>query len=707
MNRAVANLAGSNLADHRLAKLLAPQSIALVGASPKLDSVGNGMIRGLRGGGFKGRVYAINPNYREIEGIACYPSLADLPERVDHALLGVANARLEAALQAAVAAGIPAATILASGYLEGDGTPPLTRRIATLARGAGMQVCGGNGMGLYNNEAGVRLCGFPPPDWVGTGPIALISHSGSAFSALVHNDRRFGYCLAVSAGQELVTNAADYLDYALAMPSTRVVGLFLEAIRDPQGFVAALELANRRDIPVVAIKVGRTPESAALALSHSGALVGDDAVQRAMFRRHGVVEVEDLDEFANALLLFAQPRRLARGGLASMHDSGGERELLVDLAAARGVPFARIGGETRDKLASRLDYGLEPINPLDAWGTGHDYQAIFADCMSALLADPDTAMGALCVETRTGKALHHAYAEAMQQAHAGNEKPVVFINNLAAPGDDDLAVTNTRAGLPVLIGLNPALAAIRGAMARRDFRLRPPMAPATPPAGLRARWRERLAGGALEEADGLRLFADYGLPVLPHRIVEDSAAAIAAGGDLGFPLVMKTAMPGILHKSDVGGVKLGLADGASVKAAYEDLARRLGPRVLVTPMAATGAGIELAFGAKIDPHFGPVVMVGAGGVLIEFLRDQALALAPFDTDEARRLIDSLALRPLLDGKRGRPPADVAALAEALARFSVMTADLADFLVEIDVNPLLAGPQGVLALDALVVAGRAS
>src|SRR6185369_12037904 len=298
----------------------------------------------------------------------------------------------------------------------------------------------------------------------------------------------------------------------------------------------------------------------------------------------------------------------------------------------------------RKKLASRLDYGLEPINPLDAWGTGHDYQAIFADCMSALLADPDTAIGALCVETRTGKALHHAYAEAMQQAHAGSEKPVVFINNLAAPGDDDLAVANTRAGLPVLIGLSPALAAIRGAMVRRDFRLRP--------------------------------FADYGLPVLPHRIAEDSAAAVAAGYDLGFPLVLKTAMPGIPHKSDVGGVKLGLADAPSLEAAYEDLARRLGPRALATPMAATGVGIELAFGAKIDPHFGPVVMVGAGGVLIEFLRDQALALAPFDADEAMRLIDSLALRPLLDGKRGRPPADVTALAEALARFSVMTADLA-------------------------------
>jgi acetate---CoA ligase (ADP-forming) len=704
MNLATTDRAGAELGGHRLAKLLAPCAIALVGASPKLDSVGNGMIRGLRGGGFTGRVYAINPNYQEIDGIPCFRSLAELPERVDHALLGVANARLEAAMADAVAAGIPAATILASGYLEGDGNPPLTKRMAALAREAGMAVCGGNGMGFYNNEAGVRLCGFPPPDWIASGPIALISHSGSAFSALVHNDRRFGYCLAVSAGQELVTTAADYLDYALRMPSTRVVGLFLEAIRDPAGFLAGLALAHERDIPVVALKVGRTPESAALALSHSGALVGDDAVQRAVFRRHGVVEVEDLDEFANALLLFSQPRRLARGGLATMHDSGGERELLVDLAAAKGVPFARINAATRETLARRLDYGLEPINPLDAWGTGHDYQGIFGDCMSALLADPDTAIGALCVETRTGKALHEGYAEAMRRARAGSDKPVIFINNLAAPGDDDLAVSITRAGLPVLIGLSPALAAIRGAMARRDFRLRPVPAPAGPPEGLSARWQTKLAaGGALEEAEGLALFADYGVPVLPWRIVEDGPALLAAGRELGFPLVLKTAMPGILHKSDVGGVKLGLADAPALAAAYDEIAPRLGPRVLVTPMAPLASGIELAFGAKIDPHFGPVAMVGAGGVLIEFLKDQALALAPFDAMEARRLIDALALRPLLDGKRGRPPADLAALAEALAAFSVMAADLAALVSEIDANPVLATPDGPLALDALVVA----
>ncbi|HTO80850.1 MAG TPA: CoA-binding protein, partial [Methylomirabilota bacterium] len=233
-------------AAHRLTPLLAPQSIALVGASPKAASVGNGMIRGVRDGGFAGRCYLVNPNYPEIEGQPCFPSLAALPETVDHAVLGVANARLEAQLAEAIAHGARAATIFASCYLENDRDPPLTRRIAAMARGAGLQLCGGNGMGFYNLQHSLRVCGYPPPPWIERGEIALISHSGSAFSGLCHTDRRFRYSLAVSAGQELATTVADYLDFALDMPSTRVVGLFLETVRDPAGFVAALEKAQAR-----------------------------------------------------------------------------------------------------------------------------------------------------------------------------------------------------------------------------------------------------------------------------------------------------------------------------------------------------------------------------------------------------------------------------------------------------------------------------
>jgi succinyl-CoA synthetase beta subunit len=198
----------------------------------------------------------------------------------------------------------------------------------------------------------------------------------------------------------------------------------------------------------------------------------------------------------------------------------------------------------------------------------------------------------------------------------------------------------------------------------------------------------------------LALFADYGMPVLPHRIVESATAAEAAARDVGFPAALKTAMPGILHKSDVGGVKLNLSDAAAVRAAYDDLERRLGPRVLVMPMA--GEGIELAFGALDDPQFGPIVMVGAGGILIEIMADRRFALAPFDGATARRLLDSLKARPLLDGHRGLPAANIDAVAEALARLSVLAADLAGLFHEIDLNPVLCGPSACVALDALVV-----
>jgi len=684
---------------HRLAPLLAPVSLALVGASPKPDSVGQGMIAGAAG--FPGRLYLVNPGYREIGGVPCHPSLAALPEPVEHVALGVANARLEAALGEAIAAGARATTIFGSGYLADDGDPPLTQRLATLARSAGLAICGGNGMGFYNLDAGVMVCGFPPPHALRPGGVSLICHSGSVFQALANYDRRFGWNLAVSAGQELVTTAADYLDFALDQPTTRAVGLFLETVRDPAGFTAALEKAAARDIPVVALKVGRTAESARLAVSHSGAVAGDHAAYRALFDRYGVIETETLDAFANLLQLMGQERRLATGGLASIHDSGGERELLVDLAVEAGVPFARIAPATAARLASRLDHGLDPVNPLDAWGTGRDYEGIFGDCLAALAADPDTALAAFCVEINDGYYLSEGYARALRRAAAGTDKPVVLATNLAANSSDALQARLAAAGVPVLNGADASLAAIAGAMAHRDWRRRPPIMAAPAPAGRRDTWRPVLVRGRpLDEGESLALCADYGLASLPHRIVEDAAAALAAAKAIGFPAVLKTAAPGLLHKTEHDGVKLRLEDEPAVSRVYEDLTRRLGPRVLVTRMA--GCGVELAFGASRDPQFGPLVMVGAGGVLIESLADRQFALPPFDAATARRLIDRLALRPLLDGRRGAGAADVGALAEALARFSVMVADLADMVEEIDVNPLIAGRDGVVALDALVV-----
>jgi acetate---CoA ligase (ADP-forming) len=686
---------------HPLAPLLTPRSIALVGASPKAGSVGRGMIDAIGRGAYRGTIWLVNPNYPEIEGLPCFPSIAALPGAPDHVVLGVANARLEGTLAEAIAKGAKAATIFASGFLPDDVEPPLLDRLKRRARDAGIAVCGGNGMGFYNLDAGLLVCGFPPPRPLEPGPMTLITHSGSVFGALIHHDARFRYNLAVSAGQEIATTTAQYLDYALDQETTKVAGLFLETVRDPDRFVAALAKAQARDIPIVALKVGRTAESAALAVSHSGAVAGNHAAYQAMFRRYGVIEVDTLDALSATMLLLAQPRRVARGGLATMHDSGGEREWLVDRTAVHKVPFARIAPETTAKLAARLDPGLAPINPLDAWGTGHDFEGVFRDCMKALLDDPDTAIGALFVELRDDAALPDGYGKAMLAAAAQSDKPVIVASNVSWLGSDALAQRLTRDGLPCLNGGDAALAAIKGAFAYRDARGQAPLQPPAPPADMRAKWEQRLrSGSTLAEADGLALLRDYGVPVVPFQVVENSAGAVAAAASIGLPVALKTAMPEIHHKSDVGGVKLRLADAPAVAAAYADLAARLGPTAVVMPMAPKG--VELAFGMVSDPQFGSLVMVGAGGTLIELMADRAFALPPFDAAEARRLIDSLALRPLLDGSRGAPPSNIDALCEALARFSVMVADLGDLLQEVDVNPVSAGAGGSLALDALVV-----
>ncbi|HVT50118.1 MAG TPA: acetate--CoA ligase family protein [Dongiaceae bacterium] len=684
--------------EHRLAPLLTPRSVALIGASPKPGTVGRGMIASASMPGTPSRIHLINPNYPEIEGQRCYASLAEVPERVDMAVLGVANARLEAALKDAIENGVRAATIFASCYLENDpvnhGEPKLTARLSAMAKEAGIAICGGNCMGFYNLDYGLRVCGFPPPDWMRAGGIAFITHSGSAFSALCHNDRRMGFSLAVSAGQELATTVADYLDFVLQMASTKVVGLFLETVRDPEGFARGLEKARDGGIPVVALKVGRTAESAALAVSHSGALAGNHAAYQALFDHYNVIEVDNMDDLVNGLHFYAGGRDLAKGGIATMHDSGGFRELAMDLAVERKVPFAEINAETTQKLAARLDYGLEPINPLDAWGTGNDWEGIFSDCMQALLDDPDTALGALCVETRDGYALTEGYCEMLRQIRARTQKPVILATNVASNSSDDVAVRLAKDGVPVLSGVASMLTVIRKAMDRRD---RVVVEAPSLPNGLREKWQARLRRGeTLDEAESLALLGDYGIPVLPHRVVETEADLLKAARSFG-TVAIKTAMPGIFHKSDVGGVKLNVTDAA---AAYRDLKDRLGPRVIVMPMA--DKGVELSLGLTRDPQFGPILMLGAGGTLIELLRDRRFAIPPFEESEALRHLNALALRPLLDGKRGAAPADLDSLTKAISRFSVLAADLGDLIAEADVNPLIAGPEGCVALDALIV-----
>jgi acyl-CoA synthetase (NDP forming) len=694
----------ASLNGERLRPLLAPRSIAFVGASARPNTPGNDMMRMIRRGGFAGVVHGVNPNAREIEGYPCVPGLADLPEPPDLAVLSVRNERLEETLAAAIAAGTKAAVIFASGLLLEDQDPPLAERLARAAGTAGIPVCGPNCMGFYNDLDRVWICGFPSPREPAPGSIAFIAHSGSVFGALAHNDPRLRFALAVSPGGEATATVADYIAYAVERPQVKVIGLFIETARDPKGFAQALARAAEPGVPVVALKVGRTEASAAAALTHTGALAGSDLAYDALFERHGVIRVETLDELASTLLLLSTERRVGSGGLVAIGDSGGERELLIDLADRAGVPFAVISEKTKASIAARLDPGLEAANPLDAWGTGVDFVPRFTGCLGDLLADTDAALGLFSADLRDGYYLHRGFADAALAAAYASDKLVAVATNYSQVRHDALALELTQAGVPVLDGTLNALAAVRGAFAYRDFQARPPDPPPLLPMASgqeREALRAKLAAthGALDEAESLSLLAAWGVPSISHAPAASPDEVRRAGAQLGYPLALKTAEPGILHKSDVGGVRLGLATEAELLDAYGDLARRLGPRVLLAPMAKRG--VELALGMVRDPQFGPVVTVGAGGTLVELLGDRRAALAPFGEATARRLVESLKLARLLRGYRGLDPVDLGRLSKVIASFSVLAADLADLVAEIDVNPLLAG-QDILALDALVV-----
>lgn len=685
--------------------MLAPRSIALVGASLRPNTPGHDMVRMLQRGGFRGTVHAINPNYQMIETYPCVARLEDLPAPPDLAVLSVRNERLEETLAEAIAVGARSAVIFASGFLAEDRTPPLTSRLAAMARAAGLPICGGNCMGFYNDLDGVWICGFPNPRLPRPGSIAFIAHSGSVFGAFAHNDPRLRFALAISPGQELTTTVADYIDYALERPEVKVIGLFLETARDPAGFRAALEKAAERGVPVVVLKLGRTEAAAAAALTHTGALAGSDLAYEALFDRYGVVRVDTLDELACTLLLLATGRRAGEGSLVSIHDSGGECELFIDLAQRAGVDFAPITATTRRAIAARLDAGLEANNPLDAWGTGADFAAVFEHCLRALLADDNAAIGIFANDIRDGYYLSEGFAAAAAAVAAATAKPVALLTNYTQLRHDAIALQLTDAGVPVLDGTYNALIAVRGALAHRDFRQRPvdPLPTLAPRLGAGPRnVAERLiAAGPLDEASSLALLAAYGVPIVPHCIVDSDNAAIAAAARLGYPVVLKTAVPGILHKSEVGGVHIDLADEAALRSAWRDLAERLGPRAVVARMMPRG--VELALGMVRDPQFGPLVTIGAGGVLIELLSDRRCALAPFGPATARRLLDHLALRRLLDGYRGGPAVDIDRLALAISHFSLLAADLVDRVMEIDVNPLVCG-QEIAAVDALIVLG---
>jgi acetate---CoA ligase (ADP-forming) len=684
--------------------MLGARSVAVVGASARPGSFGARLVAEITRSPSAPAVTLVNPRYDRIGDLPCVPSLADVPDAVDLVLLGVPDSALESQFSLAAARGDRSAVIYGSVVGEASDGSPLRDRVTAIARDAGMAVCGGGCMGFVHVVNGLRAIGYIERNPLPAGPVALVTHSGSAFSALLRTRRRLGFTVAVSSGQELVTTTADYLEHALDLPETRLIGLLLETMRDGPRLVAALHRAAASDVPVVLLSVGGSPMGQAMVAAHSGAVAGADAGWEVLCDATGALRVRDLDELVNTLELLGSGRRAAASGpgsgIATVHDSGAERTLIADLAHGLGVPFAAISAATTEALAARLDPGLEAANPLDVWGTGAHTRSWFANCLRTMLADPAVAAAALAVDLTEEYDGDTSYIDAMLDLYDETTKPLVVLANLTSAVDTVAAARLRAHGVPVLEGTSNGLTALRHLMALRERAERPPVASALVDQARQRRWLEALVAGPLSPADSLALLADYGLDVVKARQVGSREDAIAAAGALGYPVVLKTAATDVTHKTEVGGVHLGLLDSAAVEAAYEDLAARLGPDVVVAQMAS--AGVELSLGVVRDAQLGPMLVVAAGGVLVEVLADRVVALPPVDVVGARRMLGRLRLRPLLDGLRGGPAADLDGICAAVVVVGQLAVELGDALVALDVNPVLAGPTGCVAVDVLVI-----
>ena len=686
--------------------MLEARSIALVGASARPGSLGARMVEQVAKSPSRPRTYLVNPRYAEIDGQPCLPRLTDVPEPVDLVLLGVPDKALEEQLGLAASRGDRSALVF--GYARdlpaADG---LGDRLAAIATPAGMAMCGPACMGFINVARGLRAVGYVEPDPVPAGSVALITHSGSVFFAMLRARRGFGFSLVVSSGQELVTTAAAYARYALGLAETRVLALVLEAIRDAAELRSVLGSARARDVPVVLLSAGRSEAGKALVSAHSGALAAADGAWEALAAAYGIHRVGDLAELADTLELFSvgqhgAGRRAAPGtGIATVHDSGLERAHVADLADELNVPFAPLSRATAARLAAVLEPGLAPGNPLDAWGTGRGAGPLFTECLSALAADPAVAAVALAVDLVPELDGDQAYPQAVLAAASGTAKPVAVLAGLPAAVDPVAAARLRALGVPVLEGTRSGLLALRHLLDHAAPG-EPPPDPATtdPPAGPRERWAPVLAEGHPGGAVLLDLLRDYGIPAVRARAVRTRAGAVAAAAEIGYPVVVKTDEPQIAHKSDVAGVRLGLGDPGAVGAAYDDLAARLGPRVLVCQTAAPGT--ELALGIARDPALGPLLVVSAGGVLIEIFSKRAVVLPPVTRATARALVSRLRLAAVLAGARGQLPADLDAIADAIVALSRLACDLGDALDALDINPLICGPSGAVAVDVLAV-----
>jgi acyl-CoA synthetase (NDP forming) len=692
----------------KIAAMLNAENLAIVGISGP-DRFGGRIYNNLQLMGYEGKIYGVNPRYETLYYQKIYPSLSELPETPDCALLALPNSRLLPVVEEASELSIPSAIIYASAYEEENGIS-LQDALVHAAEKSGMMVCGPNCMGIISFAHKLPMSGYPIVPGTPAGDITFISHSGSVWEAMMHNNRGIHYNYLISAGNEMVTTLTDYMLFALSDPGTKVVGMFAETVRDPDNFCQALEVAANQDVPVVALKVGRSNRGAQLAQAHSGALAGEDATYDALFKYYGVQRVRSLDEMMDTLELFDAGYRPKNFSLSAVLDSGGERSMLVDLAEDQVIEFTELDPQTINELEEILEPGPKAENPLDAYGSDKYLEETFTSAIKILDADPNTGLTTLCVDLyRIGK-MSPLYVSIIISIKDQLKNPFVVLANVSATASEILTTRLREAGIPVLIGTETGLRAIGHLFKYAEYqrkvqekkeqssKLTLDKLPSKEKINT-IRKQLKSADSSLGEVESKQILSEYGIRVSTEQIANSLDQAIEVADEIGFPVVLKTAA-GAIHKTEVSGIHLNLANQEELISAYKDLESRLGRRVVVQEMVTEG--VELLFGVIDDPQFGSLLMVGSGGIFVEVMKDTQLIWLPTDAEKIEEAIRGLKFAEILNGVRGQEKSDLNAIVETALRLAQFAVDCGDLIAELDINPLIAGPEDVVVADALII-----
>jgi acetyltransferase len=711
-----------------LRPLFDPASVAVVGASSR-SWIAETVRDNLRVMGSATRCHFVNPKYEELLGQPCYPSLEALPERPDIAVVALNPLRAGLVTEAAAAAGVPAVIIPGGGVVEGgEAAAAMQVEVARIAREHGIALVGPNCMGVVDLTANSATYIGDVNPYQPRGGVAGIAQSGSVTDAFIHAGSRVGFSRIVSCGSEVVLDICDYLAYCLDDPETNSVILFVEGFKRPERFLALADRALELGKPIAVVKVGRSEQAQAAAVAHSGSLAGEARVTDAALDAAGVIRCHDLDELLEAAELFEGTRRTGRGvgrgrtGVVTV--STGEASLIADLVPRTGVNLPPIPSPARDAILAELPTMGYVGNPLDPWGAA-DPSVAYGACFRALAASDaydvlvlvhDFPYRSLPSEVNTANEVTRQLLDATRDRP--DILPVYVSLTSGEPPPETKEVLDTEGGgAPLLRGAVEAFTAI-AALARwerrRVQRLRsgpwrkewPALAADRTTYGLEsppnARLRERRV---LSEIESLELLGAAGLPVVSAIRAATPEAAVVVADSLGYPVVVKLDAAGHAHKSEIGGVRVGLADAAAVRDAAADLLALELPAgaslrgLLVAEMIEDG--VELIVGMERDEQFGPTVLIGLGGVLTEVLDDVALRLAPVPPASSREILDELRGAPLLHGFRGGPALDLDAITDvvtAVGRLAIARPDI----VEIDLNPVIATEHGASIVDALVV-----